>query len=104
MEPKLMRQCIFAGSISMHNLIRKSIFVLITALTACAPKATPILPPTPTPTFQPVPATETSSFVPANWHDMIYHENVGRVVLVNGGPETGKSSADPVELWSWDGG
>jgi hypothetical protein len=25
------------------------------------------------------------------------------VVLVNGGPERGKSSTDPVELWGWDG-
>lgn len=38
-----------------------------------------------------------------NWHDMIYHEGVGKVVLVNGGPESGKVSEDPVELWTWDG-
>jgi len=34
---------------------------------------------------------------------MIYHEQVGGVVLVNGGPERGKSPDDPLELWSWDG-
>lgn len=38
-----------------------------------------------------------------NWHDMIYHEAVGQVVLVNGGPENGKPPTAPVELWGWDG-
>jgi hypothetical protein len=34
---------------------------------------------------------------------MVYHERVGQVVLVNGGPETGKPGTDPLELWGWDG-
>jgi hypothetical protein len=38
-----------------------------------------------------------------NWHDMVYHERVGQLVLVNGGPETGKPGTDPLELWGWDG-
>lgn len=37
------------------------------------------------------------------WHDMIYHEQAGKVVLVNGEPENGKATDDPIELWSWDG-
>jgi hypothetical protein len=39
-----------------------------------------------------------------NWHDMLYHAGLGQVVLVNGGPETGKPVDDPLELWGWDGG
>jgi hypothetical protein len=86
----------------MHNLIRKPVLILIIVLTACTPKATPTSTAV-SPTLQPATPTETSSFVPANWHDMIYHKKVGQVVLVNGGPETGKSPADPVELWNWNG-
>ena len=37
------------------------------------------------------------------WHDMVYDEQVGQVILINGGPEKGKSPEDPVELWGWDG-
>lgn len=37
------------------------------------------------------------------WHDAVFDESLGRVVLVNGGPESGKEASDPVELWSWDG-
>jgi hypothetical protein len=34
---------------------------------------------------------------------MLYHERVGQVILINGGPETGKPATAPLELWGWDG-
>ena len=40
---------------------------------------------------------------PGNWHEMIYHEKLKKVILVNGGPEQGKSPNDPLELWEWNG-
>ncbi len=83
----------------MHHLIRKSILILAIALTACGPTATPTL----SPTAQPVAPTKVATLTLGNWHDMIYHKKVGQVVLVNGGPENGKASKEPVELWSWDG-
>ena len=33
----------------------------------------------------------------------VFHERSGRLVLLNGGPETGKPAADPLELWTWNG-
>jgi len=67
-------------------------------LTACSattpPPSRPLPPSTP---------SETPSLTPGIWYDLIYHEQVERVVLVNGGPEEGKPSTDPLELWSWDG-
>jgi hypothetical protein len=44
---------------------------------------------------------EAASFALGAWHKMVYHEQVEQVVLVNGGPENGKSPDDYVELWSW---
>ena len=88
------------------------------ACTACGHGGTSTLPPgaalqthestpaamaTPAPTDTPVPSTEVSSPALGNWHDMVYHERAGQVVLVNGGPETGKPGTDPLELWGWDG-
>ena len=40
---------------------------------------------------------------PGNWHEMIYHEKLKKVILVNGGPEQGKSPNEPLELWEWNG-
>jgi hypothetical protein len=37
------------------------------------------------------------------WHYMFYHEALKELLLVNGGPESGKSQNDPLEIWSWDG-
>jgi len=72
--------------------------LLSVTVTACSPTITPASQPVPTST-----PSETVSLTLGMWHDMIYHEQVGKVVLVNGGPEEGKSSAEPLELWSWDG-
>jgi len=73
-------------------------------LTACGSAPTP----TPTPTQIPtVEQTSTPIVEPTlqlgNWLDMIYHEGLGKVVLINGGPETEKNSQDPIELWTWNG-
>jgi hypothetical protein len=38
-----------------------------------------------------------------NWHDMVFHEGLGQMVLVNGGPEQGKAPGEPLELWRWTG-
>jgi hypothetical protein len=37
------------------------------------------------------------------WHDLVFHERAGELLLLNGGPETGKQPQDELELWSWDG-
>ncbi len=37
------------------------------------------------------------------WSAMVYHEELGQIVLVNGGPEQGKPADEPLELWGWDG-
>lgn len=37
------------------------------------------------------------------WTHIFYHDGLGQVVLVNGGPEQGKPTKDPLELWGWDG-
>ena len=74
--------------------------LLVVIFAACSPTITSTLLPvlTSTPTLSPA-----ISLTLGTWHDMIYHEQVGKVVLVNGGPEEGKLSTDPLELWSWDG-
>lgn len=38
-----------------------------------------------------------------NWHELVYDSRGRRVLLVNGGPETGKAAEDPLELWAWNG-
>lgn len=49
-------------------------------------------------------ATEPPPVLTAGqWSAMVYHEALGQIVLVNGGPETGKPADEPLELWSWDG-
>jgi hypothetical protein len=37
------------------------------------------------------------------WHELVDHERSARLILLNGGPEAGKSAEDPLELWCWDG-
>jgi hypothetical protein len=37
------------------------------------------------------------------WTFIFYHEGLRQVVLVNGGPEQGKPTDDPLELWGWNG-
>ena len=51
------------------------------------------------------PATqETSSTLMAGqWTHLFYHDVLEQVILVNGGPESGKPATDPLELWGWDG-
>src|SRR5262249_50783777 len=33
----------------------------------------------------------------------VLQRSYGKILLVNGGPENGKPSNDPLEIWSWDG-
>ena len=73
--------------------------LLVVIFAACSPTVTPSSHVVPSST--PTPSAAISLTL-GTWHDMIYHEQVGKVVLVNGGPEEGKSSTDPLELWSWD--
>jgi hypothetical protein len=56
--------------------------------------------PLPTVAQSPTPEIE---LVAGQWSDLVFHEGLQQVVLVNGGPEQGKSPDDPVELWGWDG-
>jgi len=73
------------------------------ALAACAPRATPTASSTPLPTIPPPTATQTPAFPLGAWHEMFYHEPSRRIILVNGGPESGKAASDPLELWTWNG-
>jgi hypothetical protein len=86
----------------LRHLLRAFMVLLFIALTACSPKVIPTLSPTSSPTAEPTP-TAAVGLVLGNWHDMVYHEQAGQVVLVNGGPETGKSPIESIELWGWDG-
>jgi hypothetical protein len=45
-----------------------------------------------------------SQLVPGVWHDMIYHVQLQKILLVNGGPENGKPANDPLTLWAWENG
>jgi hypothetical protein len=74
--------------------------LLVVLFTACSPTVTSTSAPISSTTPTPPPA---SSLALGAWHDLVYHEQIGKVVLVNGGPETGKSPGEPLELWSWDG-
>ena len=76
------------------NLLLVAIFVACSPMSASTPTAFPTSTGTPTP---------VASLALGIWHDLIYHEETGKVVLVNGGPENGKSPDDPFELWSWGG-
>lgn len=63
----------------------------------------------PTPAAEPAEPTATTSSTPevelqvGQWSKLVYHAGLQQVLLVNGGPETGKPPDDPLELWSWDG-
>ncbi len=85
------------------NLKLARVFVLACILLSCRsvtpePTQTPIPTPTPTP-----PNQENVSLQLGFWHDMVYHESLETIILVNGGPEQGKPDTAPIELWSWDG-
>jgi hypothetical protein len=41
--------------------------------------------------------------IPGNWHELVFHERLGQIVLLNGGPEQGKPASDPLEVWGWTG-
>jgi hypothetical protein len=74
--------------------------LLAVLLAACSPASAP------TPASLPSvlsTSTSTRSLTLGVWHDLIYHESLEKVVLVNGGPETGKPADEPLELWAWDG-
>jgi hypothetical protein len=71
--------------------------------------------PGPAPSATPAPAeaqaspTAPASLVPGIWHDMVYHERLGQVVLVNSGPLLGnvvgqnRPPDDPLDVWGWSG-
>jgi hypothetical protein len=104
----------------MHHRLKYCVPLLLLAVSACGPGSTGSLPAAPTlavapistatppsagrPEPAPTPGRPAGPSAPAlgNWHDMIYHEGLEQVVLVNGGPEAGKPETDPVELWAWD--
>jgi hypothetical protein len=76
-------------------------------LTGCA-YVSPTLSPTPEPTPTSIPTSTVETDLAETlqmglWHDMVYFEETEQVILVNGGPESGKNPEDPVELWTWDG-
>lgn len=72
-----------------------------------SPTTETVLTPTPNlhPTTSPIEPIVTSQppIIGGQWHYMFYYEPLQKLILVNGGPERGKSSSDPLELWSWDG-
>ncbi len=73
------------------------------------PTALPTNTPSPTATATAVetavvPEEQATAVLQAGqWSAMVYHEGLGQIVLVNGGPERGKPAAEPLELWGWDG-
>src|SRR5688572_5240800 len=92
------------------------ILLYIAFLSACSasPSATatqPLASFSPTPEAAPVASstpnqaqpTEQRTLVAGQWNMLVYHETLEKVILVNGGPERGKSKDDPLELWAWDG-
>jgi hypothetical protein len=92
---------------------RVLLLVVVLFLSSCSqPRALPTLTSTPvsvTETMPPQPApgsavaTDAARLEAGQWTYIFYHEVLHQVVLVNGGPEQGKPSEDPLELWSWDG-
>lgn len=57
-----------------------------------------------TTTRSPSPTTgRVQAPVIGQWHELLWHDVSGRVVLVNGGPEEGGRPGDRLEIWSWDG-
>ncbi len=85
------------------------LFVLLSFIAGCgsatpsgthSAPTTPISPPTIAPSLE---VTRKDFLQLGNWHEMIFHEGLGQIILINGGPENGKRAEDPVELWAWDG-
>ena len=93
--------------------VASSLLLAMFSLVACSPSAQPL--PTTLPTIPQATATEMPStfvpvtptlepvFEPGQWTYIFFHEVLGQVLLVNGGPERGKPADDPLELWGWDG-
>lgn len=117
MEPSIFERCIsiiFSALRSEYMKISSrwiGLIVLACLPFGCTP-AVPVPPPSPTfvPTLVSAPAstatlevTVAKSLQLGLWHDMVYYEATEQVILINGGPENGKSPDDPVELWTWDG-
>lgn len=84
--------------------------VVVCLLASCSSQRTP----TAVATLTPSPETESTStiaptvvsnvsLVAGQWNYLFYHPELKKVVLVNGGPDRGKSKNDPLELWAWDG-
>lgn len=67
------------------------------------PASNPVVTARRTPARPPVAAVDSPAPTLGNWHDLVFDERLRQVVLVNGGPEAGKPSGEPVELWGWDG-
>jgi hypothetical protein len=62
--------------------------------TSTAPPQEPAIPPTP---------AESPTLEAGQSTYIFYHEGLQQVMLANGGPEAGKPSDEPLELWGWDG-
>ena len=66
--------------------------LLLGSLMACgAPTPAPTPIPTVTPTVEIV---QDNSLHLGNWHDLFYHEELEKIILVNGGPESGKPGSE----------
>jgi hypothetical protein len=76
--------------------IRTSLFRVAMAGTVLAAVGCSADPPPPPP--EPAPRPSFGA-----WHDTVYADGLGAVVVVNGGPEAGKPATDPLETWAWDG-
>lgn len=94
--------------------ILPAIALLLLILTSCSPANITDSPPpktistnTPVPPTSTIPAEPTSTpkqdIVGGQWHYMFYYDPMKKLLLVNGGPESGKATNDPLEIWSWDG-
>jgi hypothetical protein len=85
------------------------VWILLAAACGGAPTGLPT--PLPTMTIAPptqlaidTPTVESQPTLKAGQSTFVfYHTALGRVLLVNGGPESGKPAQDPLEIWSWDG-
>jgi hypothetical protein len=91
-----------------------TISLLLLMVSSCNPASVTVSPTSETiSTDTPVSASPTSPAEPAfppqsnivggQWHYMFYYEPMEKILLVNGGPESGRPTSDPLEIWSWDG-
>ena len=94
--------------------ISLSLSILSTLLmTSCAAPSTNPFPRTPTvevtlapPTVSPTISSTIVTTAPlkaGQWTYLFYHDEFKQVILVNGGPEQGKPTDEPLELWGWNG-